>query len=69
MLANVRIWLNLEGHYLVKISKAARMMDVNVVTLKRWHEKGLIKLVKLPNGRIAMPKDEIERISRNYLEK
>lgn len=47
---------------LLKLKDVVRIFNISVKTLWEWQEKGIIKAVKLPTGRLRYPKSEVERL-------
>ena len=47
---------------LLKPIEAAQMLNMSRAALYKWIEKGLIKAVKLPSGKIRIPLSELNRV-------
>lgn len=45
--------------------EVCRLLGISYITLWRWIRQGRIRAVKLPSGRYAIPRSEIERILGN----
>lgn len=43
---------------------AARLLGVNIATVRRWVRDGKIESVRLPGGQIRIPVDELARLTR-----
>ena len=45
----------------ISITEAAKMLHVSRETVYDWIRKGKVKPIKLPSGRLRIPKDELVR--------
>ncbi|NPA70550.1 MAG: helix-turn-helix domain-containing protein [Crenarchaeota archaeon] len=43
-----------------------RELDISYITLWRWIKEGKVKADRLPSGRYAIPRSEVERIKGLY---
>jgi len=48
---------------LYKLPEAAKILNVHVRTIKRWHEQNLISLIELPGGHFRVPESEVKRLA------
>ena len=46
------------------ITEAAQELGVHQNTLRRWADKGLVRVVKLPSGQRRFRPEEVERLRR-----
>lgn len=49
---------------LLSVSKAATLLDVEPITIRRWDKQGLIKTVRTAGGHRRIPYSEIERLQQ-----
>lgn len=47
---------------LFNLNQACEILKINNLTIRKWSERGLIELVRLPTGRLRIKKSEINRI-------
>lgn len=47
-------------HYTPK--QAAKIFQVGVDTIYRWHDTGYIKCKRLPGGQLRIPQSEVDRL-------
>ncbi|MGB9866278.1 MAG: IS607 family transposase, partial [Bacillota bacterium] len=52
--------LELEEHY--PLRKAAEILGVHPVTLRRWEKEGRIRCIRTPSGQRRFPRSEILRL-------
>jgi excisionase family DNA binding protein len=45
-----------------KVVKAAQELQVSEPTLRRWIKQGKVKVIRLPNGEIRVPDEELNRL-------
>lgn len=52
---------------LLTISQAARQIGVSIQTLRRWADRGLVPVTKLPSGYRRFTPDQIATIKRRMV--
>jgi putative resolvase len=52
---------------LFTISQAAKQIGVSVATLRRWADKGLIPVTKLPSGYRRFSEEQLAEIKRRMV--
>lgn len=57
-----------EPEVMLSLSEAGAYFNRTGQTIGRWVHDGLLKAVRLPNGRMAVPKSQVEAVFRasNY---
>ena len=53
---------------LLSIGKAAKLLGVSVITIRRWEIGGKIKVVRSPGGTRLVPSEEIDRLKSAALQ-
>jgi DNA-binding transcriptional MerR regulator len=51
---------------LLKISEAARRLNIAPATLRVYAEKGLVPVVKLPSGHRRFKPEDVQRLRREW---
>jgi len=55
---------------LYRLKEASEILGVHPRTIQRWDKKGIIRVVRTPNGRRRIPESEIKRLlGMNEVEK
>jgi molybdopterin-binding protein len=49
---------------LLKLTEAARLMNVSYPTLKQWIYRGKVRAVKTPGGHYRIPQTEVDRLTQ-----
>lgn len=47
---------------LLTLREAADELRVSVPTLRRWRQRGLVRMVRLPGGTLRVSRTEVERL-------
>jgi excisionase family DNA binding protein len=50
---------------LLKVSEAAQILNVSPHTLRKWANRGLIKVLRYPSGMYRIPGEEIDELLGN----
>ena len=52
------------GHEALSLQDAARLLSVHEDTLKNWHKRGWIKLIRIGPRLLRVPRSEIARLKK-----
>lgn len=54
---------------LYTVSEVAEMLNVHKLTVLRWIKENRIKAIRLPSGRLRIPKEEVDKILVSKVER